>query len=229
MKGKVNVQTGLAEVDLSVSELRQLAKDLGRGVALLARNTTKAALPQYGDCAKGLYEIAMILRHSVWNVTRTYNDFLYFSLEGSHALDELQALCRPFVERIASQIAADMKFNCGEIDSIYRTHCDRTLQSIYAKVVRSSRRKQMQRALQKMKHHDAEMIRLLVTAVIEPIAAFSRQILKTKDVREAKRLHAKLVRKIEGKAEKVEQILNDLDEAVRTFANLARTTLRSAK
>jgi hypothetical protein len=43
-------------------------------------------LPQYGDCAKGLYEIATILRHSIWNVTKTYNDFVYFSFEKRNAL-----------------------------------------------------------------------------------------------------------------------------------------------
>jgi hypothetical protein len=229
VKAKIDTKTGLATVDLSANELHQLFSDLGSDIASLARSARKAALPQYAECARGLYEIATIVRHCMWNVTKTSNDFIYFSFEKSRALEEIQRMCRPFIEQNASQIASELKFNCGEIDSIYMTHCDRLLQSIYAKVVKSARRQKMQKALQQMKHHDAEMIGFLVTSVIMPIATFSREVLKTRDLQEAKRLHTNLVSQIENSAEKAEQILDRLDEAVRSFANLAKTSLRSLK
>jgi hypothetical protein len=77
------------------------------------------AMPQYRAAAQGLYEIAQKLLDANENMVRCLNRFLLFDFRAPDARARFLTLVRDYRDAKGGRRLRTMKFNCGDIYSIY--------------------------------------------------------------------------------------------------------------
>lgn len=181
------------------------------------------AEPDYRSAAEDLYQIAKKLLAANETMARWLNRFLHFDFHNSEARTQFLDLVEQYRTAKTGGGLRQMKFNCGDIMSIYDSTIQPRIDDMYPDDIDSKRRARS--AFEALGTSDIDMVAFIYDTVIGGIDRFlsdAEQAVDRSDLNSAE--ERRLTFKIESSelSERLERLGSGLSDLMLRYARLAQ-------
>jgi hypothetical protein len=222
---KAKEEDEIGAVTKAARNLREIASIMAEAYSALAAKVR----PDYEGAAGQFQIIAQDLGGYARNLGEFLAPYYYFSFAKpeQQLRGDFQRLAERFQSKQPRQWISDIKFKCGEIDSVYDHRCKSWLKNRYGEHVAAAKRDAAQDILKSLTAMDGYLIEALTDRIMEPLKEFIAEAdaaFRTKKggLGKAESAHDRFREKTKDVFGEVETTLSELDEAVRKFKRIAK-------
>lgn len=221
-----NGKGGIVEALKGVKAAIEMFGAVPKEVLDALKETPNLVRPNYEDAAKGFEEISKKLRKSFDKLIKFVQRVVDLRSEDVN-LKRLQTFVKEYRSANVEQIARDIKFKCGEIDTIYNQKTRQWFKSFlglrnkFADNIVKTKGKAADELMMELTRIDGKLVEDLIKNIITPLRDYAIEIVDAGDKREQKRIHKKMQASFRKTLSELEDSLRVLDDAVVKFRKLA--------
>jgi hypothetical protein len=221
-----NGKGGIVEALKGVKAAIEMFGAVPKEVLDALKETPNLVRPNYEDAAKGFEEISKKLRESFDRLIKFVQRVVDLRSEDVN-LKRLQTFVKEYRSANVEQIARDIKFKCGEIDTIYNQKTRQWFKSFlglrnkFADNIVKTKGKAADELMMELTRIDGNLVEDLIKNIITPLRDYAIEIVDAGDIREQKRIHKKMQASFRKTLRELEDSLRVLDDAVVKFRKLA--------
>jgi hypothetical protein len=162
--GGNNHSYGAAKMTIAgIPYVSDIEKGLGATEKLigLLRQLVGVVIPAYSEAASGLEQVCKKLLDANESTVRWINSFRDFDFTSPNAIEKFRTLAGEYRALKTGRRYQELKFDCGEIETIYRSNLRGKLRNLFG----GSRLKEAEQVFDKLSKADASLVQFVHTEV----------------------------------------------------------------